>query len=80
MTLVSHETVRDQHGAGHTIATERCDGPGCDKTIRSDNAHLAEWGSMIGFVDVDDTPGFDERPAGANWCSVPCLKAWAAAL
>lgn len=74
MTTISVRDVRDQHGASHSVVKQRCDGPECTNTIESSDALFAAWGSMLGFVDVSDDAG------SANWCSIKCMKAWAAAL
>lgn len=80
MTLVKVDEIRNGDGAVRTVVTQQCDGPDCENTIRSNDDEFAAWGSMLGFINVDDDPEFDDRPGSGNWCSVPCLKAWAAAL
>jgi hypothetical protein len=78
--LVKVDEIPDGYGGTRTVVTQQCDGPDCENTIRSNEERFAEWGSMLGFVNILDVDGFDERPSSGNWCSVPCLKAWAAVL
>lgn len=78
MTLISHRTVRNVYGAGRTVVKIRCDGPDCGRTIESEPAEIfATWGSMDGFIppEPSEEPGWR-----ADWCSVDCMKRWAAAL
>jgi hypothetical protein len=68
--------VRDAHGNGHTVVTQQCDGPSCERTIRSNDPEFGNWGSLLGFVDVG--PLMEQNLPDANWCSPRCLFAWAA--
>lgn len=78
MTLISHRTVRNEHGAGRTVVRVRCDGPDCGREIESEPVDVyAAWGSMSGFIPPEPT---DETGWSADWCSVACMKRWAAAI
>jgi len=65
MTTIAVETVHDVHGAQRTVVTQHCDGPGCDR-IKSNDPDFGNWGSLLGFVDVDGTTPPPRRRGGAR--------------
>lgn len=76
--IIAVDEITDSFGRQRTIVTQRCDGPDCNETVASNDPWFGQWGSMLGFIDNPSDP--DEKAMSGNWCSLPCLKAWAATL
>lgn len=55
MSTLAINEVRDIHGAPHTVVTIKCDGPGCNKQIKSTTDEYGyEWTSILGGGELMD--------------------------